>query len=143
MCINLQLSNTVPDPVVAITPPGLTVVGRPLVINCTVTTVDGVEPSALLIRWTGPAITSERFTSDNIISIGNNTYIRTLRVSYLVKSDENDRYLCLALIMGTSDIDSIVLNSLLGEVTKIINSCVLQHVFNIETPSTKYFACYF
>ena len=108
----------VEDPTVTISPPGPirdAMVGDPLVANCTVSTVSGVEPSTVMITWTGPGVSTSRFSTSNRISIGNNMYLRTLRISYLIKSDENTPYFCIVTILEGSATESFEIESLSGE----------------------------
>ena len=108
----------VEDPTITISPFGPIqgeMVGNPLVANCTVSTVDGVEPSTVMITWTGPGVSTSRFSMSNRISIGNNMYLSTLRISYLIKSDENTPYFCIATILEGSATDSFEIESLRGE----------------------------
>ena len=107
----------VEDPTVTISPPGpiQNMVGNPLVANCTVSTVSGVEPSAVTITWIGPGVSTSRFNLSNRISIGNNMYLRTLHISYLIKSDENTPYFCIVTILGGNATESFEIESLNGE----------------------------
>ena len=89
--------------------------GDPLVVNCTVSTIDGVEPSTVLIQWTGPGVLTERFSMSNRTSSGNNIYFSTLRISYLIKSDENTPYFCIVIILEASGTGSFEIESLSGE----------------------------
>ena len=106
------------DPTVNIKPPGPiqdAMVGDPLVANCTVSTVSGVESSSVMITWTGPEVSTSRFGLSNHISIGNNMYLRTLHISYLIKSDENTLYFCIVTILEGSATESFEIESLSGE----------------------------
>ena len=89
--------------------------GDPLVANCTVSIVSGVEPSTVMISWTGPGISTPRFSMSNRTSIGNNMYLSILRISYLLRSDENTPYFCIATILEASATDSFEIESLRGE----------------------------
>ena len=117
-----MVSSTVPDPSINIQPPGPitgAMVGSPLNANCIVSTVDGVEFSDVMISWTGPGISTDRFIMGDITSLGNNTYSRTLRLDYLLKIDvEINLYFCIATILEASDIESFELDSLTGEYIK-------------------------
>ena len=108
----------VPDPYVTIQPPGPIVgamIGSPLNANCIVNTVDGVEVNDVMIRWTGPGVSTDRFIIGNIISLGNNRYSRILRLEYLVKSDENTPYFCITTILEASETESFELESLVSK----------------------------
>ena len=108
----------VEDPTVTISPPGPiqdAMVGNPLVANCTVRTVNGVEPSTVMITWTGPGVGAPRFSMSNRTSIGNNMYFSTLHISYLIKSDENTPYFCIVTILEAAATESFEVESLRGE----------------------------
>ena len=92
--------------------------GSPLNSNCIVSTVDGVEFSDVMISWTGPGISSDRFIMSNITSLGNNTYSRTLKLDYVLKIDENNPYFCIAAILEANEIESFELESLAGKYIK-------------------------
>ena len=93
--------------------------GSPLNSNCIVTTVNGVEFSDVMIRWTGPGVSFDRFIMSNITSLGNNTYSRTLQLDYLLKTDENSPFFCIATILEANDIESFELESLAGKYVNI------------------------
>ena len=93
--------------------------GSPLNANCIVSTVDGVEFSDVLIRWIGPGVSTDRFIMSNITSLGNNTYSRTLQIDYLLKTDENNPYFCIATILEGSATESFELNYLAGKYVNI------------------------
>ena len=94
-------------------------VGSPLNANCIVSTVDGVEFSDVRIRWIGPGISTARFIMSNITSLGNNTYSRTLQLDYLLKTDDNSPYFCIATILEASATESFELESLAGKYVNI------------------------
>ena len=115
----------VPDPTVTIQPPGPIVgamVGSLLNANCIVSTVDGVEFNDVMISWTGPGVSTDRFIMGNITSLGNNMYSRILRLDYLLKTDENSPYFCITTILEASATESFELESLAGEYVNI-NCC--------------------
>ena len=94
--------------------------GSPLNSNCIVSTVDGVESNDVLIRWTGPGVSMDRFIMGNISFLGNNTYSRTLHLAYLLKTDEGlNHYFCIATIVEASAIESFELDSLAGKYVNI------------------------
>ena len=108
----------VPDPNITISLPGPivgAVVGSPLIAECTVSTVDGVELSDVMINWTGPGVLTDRFIMDSIISNGNNTYSRTLQLTHLMQADENSTYFCIVMILEASVVESFEIASLTGE----------------------------
>ena len=103
---------TVPLPGVTTSPDpsGLierSMVGSPLVITCTVKTVDGVEPNSVMINWIGPEgsytnhsriIIHMDGTEDNPLYL--NTYNSTLQFAYLKEGDEGI-YRCSVTILDT------------------------------------------
>ena len=94
--------------------------GNPLNSNCIVSIVDGVESNDVLIRWTGPGVSMDRFIMGNITFLGSNTYSRTLRLDYLLKTDEGiNHYFCIATILEASAIESFELDSLAGKYVNI------------------------
>ena len=115
----------VPDPTITIQPPGPivgTMVGNLLNANCIVSTVDGVEFNDVMISWTGPGVSTNRFIMGNITTLGNNMYFRTLQIEYLLKSDENNPFFCISTILESSSTESFELESLAGEYVNI-NYC--------------------
>ena len=91
-------------------------VGSPQDIQCTVSTVDGVQPH-LLISWVGPRgdtiITNSRLTITPTTSIGND-YSSTLQFAYLMEGDEG-MYICSVMILETSASGSVMLGELTGK----------------------------
>ena len=90
--------------------------GSPQVINCTVSTVSGVESSSVMISWVGPGgvITNDsRMTISLTISSGNN-YTSSLQFTYLMEGDEGT-YTCNVMILETSGLQLIELQSLTGK----------------------------
>ena len=119
MLINVVIvPHIVPTLTVTISPsdPIHGVVGLPLIINCTVRTVVGVETSSVMISWMGPGggsvmddsriIFSQDTSSDNIYTI-----YSYLQFTYLMQGDEGT-YTCYAMIMGSSESQSVELQSL-------------------------------
>ena len=92
--------------------------GSPQVINCTVSTVSGVEFNSVMISWMGPGggsiISDSRVTITPTISSGNNTYTSSLQFTYLMEGDEGT-YSCNVMILETSASQSIELQSLTSE----------------------------
>ena len=89
--------------------------GSSQVINCTVSTVSGVEFSSVMISWMGPRgnITNDsRVTISPTTSSGNN-YTSSLQFTYLMEGD-NGTYTCNVMILNTSGSQSIELQSLTG-----------------------------
>ena len=92
--------------------------GSPQVINCTVSTVSGVEFSSVMISWMGPGGNSIIHDSIRVFisqttSSGNN-YISSLQFTYLMEGDEGT-YTCNVMIMETSGSQSVELQSLTGK----------------------------
>ena len=86
--------------------------GSPQVINCTVSTVSGVESSSVMISWMGPGgdpiATDCRVTISPTTSSGNN-YTSSLQFDYLMEGDEG-MYTCNVMILVASASDSVVLS---------------------------------
>ena len=110
--------HTVPTPTVTISPSGPiqgAMVGSPQVINCTVSAVSGVEFSSVMVSWMGPGGNID--ATNNIVSIGsitaggNNMYTSSLLFDYLMEGDEGT-YTCNVMILGTSESESVELQSL-------------------------------
>ena len=107
--------HTVPTPTVTISPSGPiqgAMVGSPQVINCTVSTVSGVESSSVMISWIGPGgstITSDsRVTISATTSSGNNMYTSGLQLTNLMEGDKGT-YTCNVMILETSESQSVEL----------------------------------
>ena len=112
--------HTVPTPTVTISPfvpiRGA-MVGSLQIINCTVSTVSGVESSSVMISWMGPG---GSITNDSRVIIipttsSNNTYTSSLQYTYLMEGDEGT-YTCNVMILDTSGSQSVELQSLTGKV---------------------------
>ena len=97
---------TVPTPTVSITPSGPiqgAMVGSPQDIQCTVSTVSGVELSSVMISWMGPG--GDTTTNNSRVTIsptsGNgNNYTSSLQFMYLMEGDEGT-YECNVMILET------------------------------------------
>ena len=95
--------------------------GSPQVINCTVSTVSGVESSLILISWVGPGggsgsgevsiISNNRVTISPTASSGSNNYTSSLQFTYLMEGDE-DTYTCDMMILESRGTDSVEIGSL-------------------------------
>ena len=110
---------TVSDPNITISPLGPiqgAMVGSPLVINCTVSTVSGVESSSVMISWRGPGggsiVNNSRVTISPITSSGNN-YTSSLQFTYLMEGDEGT-YTCNVTVLDNIVSQSVEIQSLLG-----------------------------
>ena len=95
-------------------------VGDEAIIDCTVSTVSGVELSSVMIIWIGPrgVITNDsRVIVSPTTSSGNN-YTSSLRFTYLMEGDIGT-YTCNVTILDTSGSQSVDLSSLnvVGEST--------------------------
>ena len=109
---------TVPTPTVTISPSGPiqgAIVGSPQVINCTVSTVSGVESNSVMINWMGPGgnidATNGRVSIGSVTVGGNNMYTRSLQFIYLMEGDEG-MYTCNVTILETNASQSVQLQSL-------------------------------
>ena len=116
ICFTLH---TVPTPTVTISPSGPiqgAMVGSPQVINCTVSTVSGVESSLVMISWMGPGgviINDSRVTISPTTSSGN-TYTSSLQFTYLMEGDEGT-YTCKAMILETIGSQLVELGSMISK----------------------------
>ena len=97
--------------------------GSPQVINCTVSTVNGVESSSVMISWMGPGgnidATDGRVSIGSVTAGGNNMYTRSLLFDYLMEGDEGN-YTCNVMILETSESQSVVLESLTGRLSLVL-----------------------
>ena len=89
--------------------------GSPQVINCTVSTVSGVEFSSVIINWMGPGgggsiINDSRVTISPVTS-SSNTYTSSLQFAYILQGDKGN-YICNVMILETSASQSVELQSL-------------------------------
>ena len=105
--------HTVPTPTVTISPSGSiqgAMVGNSQVINCTVSTVSGVESSLVMISWMRPGGV---ITSDSRVTTSSsaNTYTSGLQFAYLMEGDEGT-YTCNVMILETNESQSVELLSL-------------------------------
>jgi len=88
------------------------ILGSSLVINCTVTTVDGVEADSVTVSWSGPGIETNRVNPGPTISEGN-IYTKNLEIAYIIESDERaPPYFCIVMILGASESKSVDLRAL-------------------------------
>ena len=92
--------------------------GSPQVINCTVSTVSGVESSSVMISWMGPGgvitTTNGTVSIGSVTDDGNNMYTRSLQFIYLMEGDESN-YTCNVMILETSRSQSVELKPLTRE----------------------------
>ena len=114
---SVTLDVTVPTPTVSITPSGPTqgaMVGSPQDIQCTVSTVSGVELSSVMISWMGPR--GDTITNDSRVTISptsgsGNNYTSSLQFMYLMEGDEGT-YECNVMILETNRSNFVNLNNL-------------------------------
>ena len=87
--------------------------GSPQVINCTVSTVSGVESSSVMISWMGPGgnINDSRITISPTTYNSGYNYTSSLQFSYLMEGDEST-YSCNVIIIGISESQSVEIQSL-------------------------------
>ena len=94
-------------------------VGSPQIINCTASTVSGMESSSVMIGWMGPGggsiMNNSRVTISPTTSSGN-TYTSSLQFNYLMEGDE-DMYTCNVTILDTSGLQSVELQSLISKLS--------------------------
>ena len=107
--------HTVPTPTVTISPSGPiqgVMLGSPQVINCTVSTVSGVDLNSLIISWNGPAedpVTADCRVTTGLVSSSSNIYTSSLRFDHLVEGDDGI-YTCNVMILEASGSDSVELS---------------------------------
>ena len=107
--------HTVPPPTVTISPSGPiqgAMVGSLQVINCTVSTVSGVEPRSVMISWMrlGGDSTMTDCRVNIITTSSGNTYTSSLQFTYLMEGDEGT-YTCNVMILETSESKSVELST--------------------------------
>ena len=93
--------------------------GRAQVINCTVSTVSGVESSSVMISWMGPggsSIVNESRVTISPTTSSVNIYTSTLQFTYLMEGD-GGTYTCNVMILNTSESQSVELQSLTSKCT--------------------------
>jgi len=105
-----------PPPGITLSPSGpiqRAMVGDPLTVECTVSTVGGVESSLVMISWMGPG--GVAISNDSRVTISGTTgLMSTLNFMYLMEGDEG-RYTCNVMILETSGSASVVLETLTSE----------------------------
>ena len=117
---SITLDVTVPTPAVNITsssPIQGAMVGSPQDIQCTVSTVSGVELSSVMISWMGPG--GDTITNDSRVTISptsgsGNNYTSSLQFMYLMEGDEGT-YECIVMILETNESASVQVNNLIGK----------------------------
>ena len=120
MLLNIITLYTVPTLTISTLPSSPiqgAMVGSPQVINCTVSTVSGVESSSVMISWMGPGGSSLLNDSRVIISpttSNGNTYTSSLQFTYLMEGDEGS-YTCNVLILEVNGSQLVELQSLISK----------------------------
>ena len=103
-------------------------------IQCTVSTVSGVESSSVMISWMGPGgnidATNGRVSIGSVTDDGNNMYTRSLQFTYLMEGD-NGTYTCNVMILGTSVSQSVEIQTLTSELSLMYNPTSLLEFNNI------------
>ena len=113
-------------------------VGDELVLDCVVTTVSGVEPSAVIFSWTGPrgaisngiGIDNSTTTTTITTTSNDNTHTSSLQFMYLMEGD-NGTYTCNVSILDTNGTVSVELGPLNGKVLYITYTTLSQIVLCI------------
>ena len=91
-------------------------VGSPQLLNCTVSTVIGVDPNIVMISWLGPggnSITNNTRITINQTTSGNDEYASSLEFTYLMEDDEGS-YTCNVTILETSVLGLVQLEDFVG-----------------------------
>ena len=93
-------------------------VGSPQDIQCTVSTVSGVELSSVMISWTGPG--GDTITNDSRVTItstsnSGNNYTSSLQFMYLMEEDEGT-YECNVMILETYASHATKINNVIGKI---------------------------
>ena len=117
---SVTLDVTVPTPTVSIAPSGPiqgAMVGSPQDIQCTVSTVSGVELSSVMMSWMGPG--GDTIRNDSRVTISptsgsGNNYTSRLQLTYLAEGDIGN-YICMAMILDTTASGSIIATDIVGE----------------------------
>jgi len=111
------IASTVPIPTVSLLPSGNitgAMVGNPQVIQCTASTVGGVESSSVVISWMRPrqvVITNDSRVTINPTIFSGNTYTSSIRFTYLMEGDEG-LYTCNVMILETIGSATVTLDTL-------------------------------
>jgi len=90
------------------------IVGSPLMIQCTVDKISGVESSSVMISWnrpTGDTITSDSRVTINPTTSSGNTYTSSIQFMYLMEGDEGT-ITCSVVRLGINGSASVVLEAL-------------------------------
>ena len=94
-------------------------VGSPQDIQCTVSTVSGVELSSVMISWMGPG--GDTITNDSRVTISptsgstiSGNYSSSLKFVHLMEGDEGI-YFCNVVILETIASNSVEISSIAGK----------------------------
>ena len=130
----------VPSPFVNLVPSGPIedgMVGSTQDIQCTVSTVTGVQPNLVLISWTGPG--GNTITNDSRVTISQTTYSgnnynSTLQFAYLMEGDEGI-YTCNVMILETRVSASVIMGNLTSKFLLVVAKFMAQfsHVTSLCT----------
>ena len=134
--------HTVPIPIVILSSSGPiqnATVGSEFAINCTVSTVSGVESSVVTISWMGPGggsiIKDSRITISPTTSSGNN-YTSSLRFSILLQGDKGS-YICNVIILNTVASQSVELQSFICKLLLCVTLKIFTGICSWYTKSIK------
>ena len=108
-------------------------VGSSQDIQCTVSTISGVESSSIMISWVGPGGNTIRNDSRVTISqtsSNDNSYTSNLQFMYLMEGDEG-YYECNVMILETRVPSFVIISNLRGKLLHIM-SVLLLHTINIH-----------
>ena len=103
-------------------------VGSSQLITCTVSTVNGVESSLVMISWMGPkgdAIMNNTRMTINPATSNGNSYTSSLQITYLLQNDEGN-YTCFVAILEAIGSQSVELEQLMR---KFMNNTVIKVAF--------------
>ena len=137
---SVTLDVTVPTPTVSITPSGPiqgAMVGSPQDIQCTVSTVSGVELSSVMISWMEPGgdiITNNSRVTISLTSGSGNNYTSSLQFMYLMEGEEGI-YTCDVMILEASALNSV-------ELTNFVGKFIINHQCNMLFYCTYSVLCY-
>ena len=126
--ITLRISFSAPE--VNMVPSGPiqgALVGSPQDIQCTVSTVSGVELSSVMISWVGPGggtIRNDSRVTISPTSGSGNNYTSSLHFTYLMEGDEST-YICDVTILGSVAYNLLEISSLSGKFDLLLFSMLM------------------
>ena len=106
--------------------------GSPQVINCTVSTISGVESSSVIFSWMGPGgdpVTTNCRVAIRLVRSSSNTYTSSLQFDYPVEGDKGT-YTCNVVILEAGGSQSFELQSLTNKQVTLILPCFLLMFLN-------------